>query len=200
MNSEVDRLPFGLGWEITPASWQFDGNAARVRVAGRTDNFVDPTGSVVALNGARAVAVAPQKPWQFAVRVTVDFRASYDAGTVMLWSEERQFAKLCFEQSPQGRATVVSVVTRDLSDDSNAWTVAGDSVWLRVCSLGHDAYVFHSSPDSAHWDLVRYFALAGNQPMKYGIGAQSPIGNGCDVTFTEFSFAATLLTDLRDGS
>ena len=183
MNSETDRPPFGLEWEVMPASWHFDGNAARVRAAGHTDNFVDPTGSVVALNGARAVALAPREPWQFAVRVTVDFRASYDAGALMLWSDERQFAKLCFEQSPQGRPTVVSVVTRDLSDDSNAWTVEVDSVWLRVCSLGNNAYVFHSSADGARWDLVRYFALVGNQPMKYGIEAQSPIGDGCDVTF-----------------
>jgi hypothetical protein len=37
MKSEIDRLPFGLEWEVTPASWHFDGNAARVRASGQTD-------------------------------------------------------------------------------------------------------------------------------------------------------------------
>jgi hypothetical protein len=60
MNSEPDRLPFGLAWDVAPASWHFDGNTAHVSASGQTDNFVGPTGSVVALERASRRIVHPR--------------------------------------------------------------------------------------------------------------------------------------------
>lgn len=197
---EVRELPCGLRWEIEPASWRSDGDLVTVVAAGQTDTFIDPAGSMVALNSARALAVAPRPPWQFSARVGVEFRATFDAGVLLLWSDDRHFAKLCFERSPQGSGTVVSVVTRGRSDDANAWTVDGASVWLRISGLAEGVYAFHSSDDGRRWELVRYFELAGSGPMKVGIAAQSPTGEGCTVTFAGFSLAETRLADLRDGS
>jgi uncharacterized protein len=194
------QLPLGLEWEIEPASWHVDGRALEVVAAGPTDNFVDPAGSVVALNGARALAVAPRTDWQFSARVAVDFRADYDAGVLLLWSDERHFAKLCFERSPRGEAMVVSVVTRELSDDANAWIVDAGAVWLRISSVTDGVYAFHARGEDSPWDLVRYFALLGGGPMKYGVAAQAPVGTGCTVTFTQLAFSETRLQGLRDGS
>ena len=41
---------------------------------------------------------------------------------------------------------VVSVVTRDRSDDANAFVVPDQSVWLRVSHV-HHVYTFHTSTD-----------------------------------------------------
>lgn len=196
----TQALPFGLHWEIEPASWQFDGSVASVAAAASTDNFVDPAGTITALSGARALAEAPDTPWQLSAKVTVDFGATYDAGVLLLWSDDQHFAKLCFERSPQGEPMVVSVVTRGVSDDANAWLVEGDSVWLRISKIAEETYAFHSSRDGRRWDLVRYFVLTGGKPMRYGISAQSPTGDGCAVTFEELTLSDTLLADLRDGS
>jgi regulation of enolase protein 1 (concanavalin A-like superfamily) len=95
---------------------------------------------------------------------------------------------------------IVSVVTREVSDDANAWDVEGDAAWLRISGLTNDTYAFHSSRDGAHWELVRHFRLVGSRPMKYGISAQSPIGEGCSVTFDGLSVVQHSLTDLRDFS
>ncbi|HSK95538.1 MAG TPA: DUF1349 domain-containing protein [Euzebyales bacterium] len=195
-----DQLPLGLEWEIEPASWRVDGDALEVVAAGTTDNFVDPAGSVVALNSARALAVEPGSGWQFSARVAVDFRAECDAGVLLLWSDERHFAKLCFERSPHGEPMVVSVVTRELSDDANAWIVDADAVWLRISNVGHGVYAFHARGDDSPWDVVRYFALSGGGPMKYGIAAQAPVGTGCTATFTHLEFSDRRLQNLRDGS
>jgi regulation of enolase protein 1 (concanavalin A-like superfamily) len=132
--------------------------------------------------------------------VSVDFRADYDAGVLLLWSDDRHFAKLCFERSPRGEAMVVSVVTRQVSDDANAWVVDGDSVWLRICDVADEVYAFHASADRDRWEFVRYFALPGRAPMRYGIAAQSPVGSGCTATFTGLALAETAPADLRDGS
>jgi regulation of enolase protein 1 (concanavalin A-like superfamily) len=199
-NGGSGDLPLGLLWEIEPASVHVHDGAVVVEAAGRTDNFIDPAGAVTVLNGARAHGVAPATPWQFSACVVADLPAAYDAGALVLWSDDHHFAKLCLERSADGRMMVVSVVTREMSDDANAWPIEGDKVWLRIGGLANHAYAFHSSSDGTHWDLVRYFHLVGKRRMKYGISVQSPIGDGCSVSFEELSFVSHPLSDLRDGS
>jgi uncharacterized protein len=200
MKQGSSDLPHGLQWEIEPEAVEHDGPALLVHAAGRTDYFVDPAGAAPVVNAARAVALAPDSPWQFSARLTVDFGATFDAGALILWSDEGHFAKLCYEQSPQRRPMVVSVVTREASDDANAMGVEGDSVWLRVSGLTDGVYAFHASFNGAHWGMGRYFRLVGTRPMAYGISVQSPVGEGCVVRFENLTLVHERLTDLRDGS
>jgi regulation of enolase protein 1 (concanavalin A-like superfamily) len=108
-------------------------------------------------------------------------------------------AKLCLEWSPQDEATVVSVVTRGLSDDCTSESVEGNSLWLRATRLGPD-YVFHVSADGARWRFVRHFGLHGVETPLIGLQAQSPTGPGCATTFEDLSFGTDPPADLRDGS
>jgi regulation of enolase protein 1 (concanavalin A-like superfamily) len=95
---------------------------------------------------------------------------------------------------------LVSVVTRGLSDDANAFVVDGDEVLLRVSRLG-SVYAFHASTDGGgFWQLVRYFDLDTAGAVEVGFEAQSPTGPGCTVTFDLISFLPTRLADPRDGS
>lgn len=200
MNEATDRLPLGMQWEKEPVSWHFDGETLEVEAAGQTDHFVDPGGSVVVLNGARALVTPPDGPWQLSASIVAALPEIYDAGVLLLWADERHFAKLCFERSPLGQAMVVSVVTRGVSDDANAWVVEGDTVWLRVSSVDDNVYAFHASIDGVFWELVRYFKLGGDGPMRCGISAQSPIGSGCKASFQRLALVEHHLPELRDGS
>lgn len=200
MNASVDGLPLGLVWDTEPSSWHFDGEAWIFEAAGRTDHFVDPASAAAVLNGARAFVTPPDRPWQMSASITAALPATYDAGMLMLWSEEQHFAKLCFERSPLGPAMIVSVVTRGVSDDANGWVVDGDTVWLRISSIGDDAYAFHASSDGVFWELVRYFQLSGDGPMRCGISVQSPMGDGCTASFRGLALVENQLTELRDGT
>jgi regulation of enolase protein 1 (concanavalin A-like superfamily) len=102
-------------------------------------------------------------------------------------------------RSSRSTATIVSVVTRGVSDDANGWTVDGNAVWLRVSRTGR-AYAFHASTDGRNWDLVRYFALDDGRPVRIGFEAQSPLGPGCRVRFGDIRFSPTPPAGLRDGS
>src|SRR5437764_9627418 len=102
----------------------------------------------------------------------------------MLWKDDRTWAKLCFEYSPQGEPMVVSVVTRGVSDDCNSVVVKGDAVWLRIARIGK-AYAFHASMDGSSWSFVRHFALGSDEDPEVGLEAQSPVGEGCTVRFPE---------------
>ena len=125
----------------------------------------------------------------------------YDAGVLLLHAAERQWAKLCFEYSPQLRPTAVTVVTRETSDDCNSFEVDGDTLWLRITRSGA-AWAFHASADGAWWRLLRYFALSCDPAdmVRVGFLAQSPTGEGCAATFDHITFRAGAPKNLRDGS
>lgn len=191
-----------LRWQPEPASWHLASGVLSVAAGPQTDMFIDPGApdAPPVLDAPRALAPAPEEDFQFAVRVRVDFGDRYDAGVILLWAGERHWAKLCFERSPAGENTVVTVITRGESDDANAWAVAGDTVWLRASRLG-PAWAFHSSPDGQAWQLVRYFSLGPDAgPPQIGVEAQSPVGAGCTVVFDQARLTRTRLADLRDGS
>jgi regulation of enolase protein 1 (concanavalin A-like superfamily) len=158
--------------------------------------FVSPQGDAPALN-APALVGAVSGDFMLSARVEVAFAADYDAGALLLYGDESRWAKLCFEYSPQGEAMIVSVVTRGLSDDANGFVVDGNAVWLRISRMG-TAYAFHASTDGATWSFIRHFALDGE--IELGLEAQSPVGEGCSVTFTDVEFAQRRLAELRDGS
>lgn len=161
-----------------------------------TDYFVDPSNGVVVANAPREV-VPVEGDFVLSARVAATFAATFDAGALFVWGDERRWAKLAFELSPHAERMVVSVVTRERSDDCNSTVVDKDSVRLRVARIG-DAYAFHASTDGRWWNLVRHFQLEGSTEV--GFEAQSPTGNGCNATFSDVRFEQRTLLDLRDGS
>ena len=164
----------------------------------RTDLFVDPQGAEPALNAPRQLTDLPAGDFQLSARVTVDHAATFDAGVLLLYANDRAWAKLCLERSPDGELLVVSVVTRGVSDDANAFAVEGRTAWLRVSRLGR-AFAFHGSTDGARWQFVRHFALEPTDGMQVGFVAQSPTGDGCTAVFDHVALRHERLGDLRSG-
>lgn len=170
----------------------------RIVAGPRTDWFVHPDTEAVNTS-APALVGSIGGDFLLAARVQVAFAETFDAGALVLWKDERTWAKLCFEYSPQRDPMVVSVVTRGVSDDSNSQIVEGDAVWLRVARIG-PAHAFHTSIDGRRWQLVRHFRLDSDGELDVGFEAQSPMGDGCAVTFSQIRFDATTLSDLRSGA
>lgn len=201
----IPGVPFPL--DASPADvWQLAGETVTVTAAPHSDFFVDPGGTdgqlnaESLLNAVTLLGLPPAGDFQLSARVTVDFTSTYDAGVLLLWIDERRWAKLCFEYSPAGEPMVVSVVTRGVSDDANAFAVEERSIWLRVSRIDR-AYAYHASYDGKFWKLIRFFALdAQTGEDRIGFEAQSPTGDGCAVTFEEIRFVPERLAELRDGS
>jgi uncharacterized protein len=187
-----------LHWLAEPAGSRVEHDGIEITAAAATDWFIDPAGSAPILNAPAFVGV-PSGDFILSARVTVDFAASFDAGALVLFGAEHVWAKLCFECSPELEPMVVSVVTRDVSDDCNSFAVDADHVWLRVSRIG-PAFAFHASSDGATWRLVRHFALPVTDKLLVGFEAQSPLGAGCTAFFTEVRHEAHTLSDLRSGA
>ncbi|SCE80924.1 hypothetical protein GA0070216_102239 [Micromonospora matsumotoense] len=202
----VPGLPFVLSpspeeaWTIAEADGVVTGSAAP-----RSDIFIDPAAgdplhAEPTLTAATLLGLPPDGDFQFSARVTVDFAATYDAGVLLLWVDERHWGKLCFEFSPDGEPMIVSVVGRGVADDANAFVVDARTVWLRVSRIDH-AFAYHASVDGRTWRMVRYFTVDGAATATtIGFEAQSPTGEGCRVTFDDIHFTRDRLADLRDGS
>jgi uncharacterized protein len=204
-------LPFALVPQgDPPCEWEARNGTVVLTGAARTDLFVDPAsagGTDPAYDeyelptAGRMVGRPPAGDFTFSARVTPQFDATYDAGVLLIHAGERRFAKLCFEFSPQGAPTAVSVVTRGTSDDCNSFEVNTPSLWMRITRVGR-AWAFHVSADASWWRLVRYFSLdeeEGEEPL-VGLLAQSPTGKGCAVVFDELRFTSGAPQDLRNGT
>lgn len=181
--------------------WQIgDAGPLSISAAARTDLFVDPGGGAPALNAPRVLAPAPAGDFQLSARVTAELTATFDAGVLLLYADDRAWAKLCLERSPRGETLVVSVVTRGVSDDADAFAVGGGggTAWLRVSRLG-PAFAFHASTDGAGWRFVRHFALEPAGGLAIGFLAQSPTGPGCTAVFDRIALRSERLPDLRSG-
>jgi regulation of enolase protein 1 (concanavalin A-like superfamily) len=205
MDVDVPGLPFPVT-ASHPDVWRLGEDGVVLADApAHTDFYVNPGGGDSAdaeslLNAATLLGLPPAGDFQLSARVTVDFRAQYDAGVLLLWIDERHWAKFCFEFSPDAEPMVVSVVTREVSDDANAFTVPERSVWLRVSRIDR-VYAYHASTDGKVWRLIRVFTLGDDvSAHRVGFEAQSPTGDGCAVTFTDIGFRAQRLAELRDGS
>ena len=200
----------GVPFPLTPSSgeaWTVDEPAGSITVTAdpHSDIFIDPgAGSTLnaesMLNAATLLGGPPTGDFQVSARVAVDFASTFDAGVLLLWIDERHWAKLCFEYSPAGEPMIVSVVNRGVADDANAFVVDGRSVWLRVSRIDH-AFAYHASFDGTTWRMIRLFPINDpSGPVSIGFEAQSPTGDGCAVTFDDIRFTRERLGDLRDGS
>jgi regulation of enolase protein 1 (concanavalin A-like superfamily) len=198
--SPEELLPdLKLRWLGEPADARLGESSVAITAGAATDWFIDPSHAAAPVLNAPALVGSPSGDFLLSSRVAVEFASTFDAGALVLYGDQHVWAKLCFELSPAREPMVVSVVTRDLSDDCNSAVVDADHVWLRVSRIG-SAFAFHSSSDGATWSLVRHFALPTTDELLVGFEAQSPLGEGCTASFTEVDYAMQRLSDIRSGA
>jgi regulation of enolase protein 1 (concanavalin A-like superfamily) len=185
--ASIPGIPGTLSWQNKPVSSQLDDkNVLTISAGPKTDWFVDPFDGTVA-NNAPILLFTPNSDYVFTARVTLKFATKWDAGALMLWGDDHHWAKLSYELSPDRIPTLVTVVTRGLSDDCNSKELRQDSVYLRIAKSGK-TYVFYFSPDGQEWQILRTFSLDTDLPIRVGFEAQSPAGSGAVATFSSISY------------
>jgi uncharacterized protein len=183
----IPGVPGALNWQNAPVAWNLDAkNVLSISSGPKSDWFVDPFDGTVA-NSAPILFFAPGADYVLSARVTVKFATKWDAGALMLMADDHHWAKLSFEYSPDGKPTLVTVVTRGLSDDCNSMSLAGDSVNLRIAKSGA-TYVFYFSTDGKQWQILRTFSLDTDFPVRVGFESQSPAGSGAVAKFSAIAY------------
>jgi uncharacterized protein len=183
----IPSLPGTLTWQNTPRAWNIDSkNVLTIFSNAKTDWFVDPFDGTVA-KSAPILLFAPGSDYVLSTRVTVQFTTKWDAGALMLWGDDHHWAKLSFEFSADQKPTLVTVVTRGLSDDCNSLSLVGDSVYLRIAKSGN-TYVFYFATDGQNWQILRAFSLDTQLPVRVGFESQSPAGSGAVAKFAAITY------------
>ena len=144
----IDGMPMPLCWSRPARDWRVTGSRLTIEAGGATDWFADPADSAHLLDGAPALLGRTSGDFLLSARVTVAFASVFDAGALMLHVDDRCWAKLCLEYSPQAEPTIVSVVTNGSSDDANGVIVPDGEAWLRIARIG-PAVAFHASRDGS---------------------------------------------------
>jgi uncharacterized protein len=195
---DIAGLP-SLEWIHDPAEADVANGVLRISAGAQTDWVADPISGARYLS-APALGFPAPDVYTLSARVQPTFSDTFDAGVLMVYQDERTWAKLCFEFSPQREPMVVSVVTRDVSDDCNSVLVHQGWVYLRI-ARSSGVLAFHYSLDGEYWHFVRLFALGDpDAPTRTGFLAQSPTGNGSSAQFNEFRYSLTPVAEYRNGS
>jgi regulation of enolase protein 1 (concanavalin A-like superfamily) len=137
----------------------------------------------------------PADDYVLSAKVKVGFNTKWDAGALMVWADDHHWAKLSFELSPAKQPTMVTVVTRGLSDDCNSIPISDNTVYIQIAKSGK-AYVLYSSTDGKSWQVLRVFNLGAGSKARVGFESQSPAGEGTEVVFSEIHYTTKKITDI----
>lgn len=193
----LKEIPQPLEWKNTPASYNIDDQALTIAAGSSTDWFISPADRKATAN-APILLFTPAADFTLRAKVRVEFGTQWDAGTLMVYAADDTWAKLAFELSVQGEPTIVSVVTRGVSDDCNSAVIEGHLVYLQIAKVSR-ALRFYYSTSGQPWRLVRTFTLEESQPLRVGFGAQSPVGEGATAAFSEIRYIAKAVDDVHKG-
>ena len=195
----LPTIPGEFQWHISPVEWNYEPTKGLFILAGaQTDWFIAPEGNYAKDNAPCALVTLTDNNFLLSAKVSVAFDSTFDAGALQIRATKDQWAKLCFEYSPQHRPMIVSVVTRGVSDDCNSVEIDGSEIFLRVVRTPQ-SLAFHFSHDGRNWQFVRYFTLGQLGSLQVGFSAQSPTGAKCAVTFSEMSYRQGTIKDNRSG-
>jgi uncharacterized protein len=185
---ELAGLPAPLAWQNATADWSTDKGGAFTLAAGKkTDWFVWPGGGDYRPDSSPRLLFKTDENFSFSTRVDVAAHATYDAGCIALVGTAARWAKFCLEAQVDGRLAIVSVVTRDLSDDATSYPVTGTTTWLKVAKDQRGIF-FYASPDGSTWTIVRKFNLDAPAGLSAGFSVQSPEGSGARAVFSGFRY------------
>lgn len=179
-------FPAPLAWQNKPAEWHATASSLTLSAAKRTDWFVYPGGGYTADSSPRLL-FKPAGDFMFSSKVEVHSHAIYDAGCLALYASASTWAKLCLEAQADHRLNVISVVTRELSDDATSFPASGTSIYLKIAKAD-GAIFFYASEDGKAWTIIRKLSLQSIDELLAGFSAQSPEGNGASALFTELHY------------
>jgi regulation of enolase protein 1 (concanavalin A-like superfamily) len=159
---QIESIPFLLTASHSN-SWSFEGpdNFLTAQALAKTDLYCNPKNGLEipgTLSALTLTGLPRLEDFQISAQIHVQFNADYDAGALVIWANDKTWAKLCFEYSPDQEAMVVSVVTLGTSDDANSFTLPTNEVYLRISRMGH-VYAFHASSGGELWKMIRVFTL-----------------------------------------
>ncbi|MFN8290748.1 MAG: DUF1349 domain-containing protein [Chitinophagaceae bacterium] len=190
---QIAAIPYGLKWENQPNEFIISKKSVTIVAGEKTDMFRDPN---VTYNTDNAPKLLFDAPPDFVLTASIqhDFASKWDGGAIVLKQDSLNWIKFCFEKDYTGAKRVVSVVTKNISDDCNSVEIKATKVFYKVAKADNVITLYYSLTGEK-WFLVRHFQFDTTKPLQVGFLAQSPAGKSCKVRFENITFSTKKIKD-----
>jgi len=194
---KIPSIPNPLFWENKPLSFSSKHGILTIEAGEKTDMFRDPNVTYNTDNAPKLL-FQPDSNFVLTASISHNFLNKWDAGAIVLKSDSLHWVKFCFEKDYTGVNRVVSVVTKDVSDDSNAVAIAAKKVFYKIAKAGNVITLYYAL-NGKDWFLIRHFQFESEKKLSLGFLAQSPTGKSCQVIFTDIRYEAKKIKDPYTG-
>lgn len=190
---EIKGIPKKLFWENKPEIFSLKANVLTITAGEKTDMFRDPN---VAYNTDNAPKLLFKPDANFVLSTSIEhtFANKWDGGALVLKSDSLNWIKFCFEKDYTGAKRVVSVVTKNISDDCNSVEISGGKVYYKIAKADNVITLYYSL-NGVKWFLIRHLQFDFKKDFEVGFLAQSPTGTKCEVKFSDIKYQAVKIKD-----
>jgi len=189
----INGIPKTLFWENAPLSFSNKPNLLTIVAGPKTDMFRDPNLTYNTDNTPKLLFTADDN-FVLSAGIEHSFASKWDGGAIVIVQDSLNWIKFCFEKDYTGARRVVSVVTKNISDDCNSIEMQKNKVYYKVAKADN-VITLYCSVDNKSWYLVRHLTFESTKPLKIGFLAQSPTGDKAEVRFTDIKYQPIRIKD-----
>jgi regulation of enolase protein 1 (concanavalin A-like superfamily) len=190
---KISSIPHKLAWYNAPVKYSLQNDVLEIVAGPKTDMFRDPNVTYNTDNAPKLLFKADNN-FVLSAAIHHSFLSKWDGGAIVLIEDSLNWIKFCFEKDYTGAKRVVSVVTKDISDDCNSVEIPGNKVFYKMAKA-ENVITLYYSVDNKKWFLVRHLQFNNKKDLKIGFLAQSPTGDKCQVKFSNIQYRATKIKD-----
>ncbi|HEY1871590.1 MAG TPA: DUF1349 domain-containing protein, partial [Chitinophagaceae bacterium] len=139
----VAAIPYSLYWENVPKSFTSGNNELTIVANAKTDMFRDPNVTYNSDNAPKLLFTADEN---FVLTASIEhaFTSKWDGGAIVIKQDSLNWIKFCFEKDYTGAKRVVSVVTKNISDDCNSVEILTNKVFYKVAKAENVITLYYS--------------------------------------------------------
>jgi len=189
----ISSIPYKLYWENKPVKFLVRENKLIIEAGEKTDMFRDPNVTYNTDNVPKLLFKADEN-FILSASVEHSFTSKWDGGALVIKSDSMNWIKFCFEKDYTGAKRVVSVVTKNISDDCNSVEIYANKVFYKVAKADNVITLYYST-NGDKWFLVRHLQFDAKPGFEVGFLAQSPTGTKCVVTFSNIKYQDKKIKD-----
>jgi|SRR5688500_8576719 len=191
--ANVGVIPHKMEWENKPIEFTIKGNTLAITAGEKTDMFRDPNVTYNTDNAPKLL-FRPDDNFVLTASIEHSFTQKWDGGAIVLKSDSLNWIKFCFEKDYTGARRVVSVVTKNISDDCNSVEIMANKVFYKIAKADNVITLYYSL-EGSKWFLVRHLQFDAAPGFRVGFLAQSPTGTKCEVKFSDITYQAKKIKD-----
>jgi len=189
----INSIPYGMFWQNKAEKFSSNNNELIMVAGEKTDMFRDPNVTYNTDNAPKLL-FRPDNDFILIASIEHSFSSKWDGGAIVLKQDSLNWIKFCFEKDYTGAKRVISVLTKNISDDCNSVEIKTSKVYYKLAKADNVITLYYSL-DGNKWFLIRHLQFDTDKNLTLGFLAQSPTGKKCEVKFSNISYRAKKIKD-----